>query len=725
MVIFVTSLHLILVVMNIHLWYAQQQQEVLLFPQQLTTCVGKTYNMSTTGSEVGAGVTYQWQVSTTSGGPYSNVVGGTGATTTSYTTDPLVAGVYYYVLQVTCANCGPCSNLSSQLTLTVNANPTVTVSPTSGTFCSPGGTPVTLTAGGANTYAWIPTLGLTPTSGSPVSANPSANTTYTVTGTDGNGCTGTATASIAVNNNAIITNVSANPANVCSGSNSQLTTCALIPTAVNGYTYGTGTGTLDPMTGAATVVSSLTDDAPMNTSNGGNTTAGASLALPFAFNFNGTSYTHYSASPDGWMVFSNSAGAATSQFINDITSTTNTPKIYPYWDDVATGTTGNVTVVTTGTAPNRIFIVQWFVTIPRNTSGPANSTFQAWIHECGGAIQFVYGAMNAAAMSASVGMTGNATNFQSVTISPNSVSIVTANNSNAGQPANGDMYSFTPATPTYSWSPATFLSSTSVASPLAVGVNATTTYTVTVTGAGGCTATSTVTINTSTLVCNAPTAAPACAGSNFTVTASHTGGGAPYTYLWSNSQTNAIMTDNQAAGTYTYTVTVTDACGSICTSGITVTVNAPPTVTASPSSGLICNPGGTAVSITANNAVTYTWAPASGLSATTGATVSANPTASTTYTVTGTDANGCTGTATVVITVATTPVIASISATPSIICSGGSSTLNVTHPAINYCQPTYSSGTAFGDSITLVNILTTTLNNVTGGAPSPFYTLFL
>jgi GEVED domain/Fibronectin type III domain len=47
---------------------------------------------------------------------------------------------------------------------------------------------------------------------------------------------------------------------------------------------------------------------------------------------------------------------------------------------------------------------------------------------------------------------------------------------------------------TYLWSPATFLSSTTIANPTATGVTATTSYTVTVTGAGGCSQVGNVTV---------------------------------------------------------------------------------------------------------------------------------------------------------------------------------------------------------------------------------------
>lgn len=107
---------------------------------------------------------------------------------TAVTPASLTAGV------ITITN--PAGSASSS-TYNVALNPTVTVSPTSASLCT-GGTPITLTAAGANTYAWTPSTGLSATTGDVVTANPTSTITYTVTGTDGNSCTNTATAVITV-----------------------------------------------------------------------------------------------------------------------------------------------------------------------------------------------------------------------------------------------------------------------------------------------------------------------------------------------------------------------------------------------------------------------------------------------------------------------------------------------------------------------------------------------
>lgn len=76
---------------------------------------------------------------------------------------------------------GPCAGANT-FTVTVLPRPVVSVTPT--TACGP----VTLTASGANTYAWTPTAGLNMSTGATVIANPAATTTYTVIGRANNGC---------------------------------------------------------------------------------------------------------------------------------------------------------------------------------------------------------------------------------------------------------------------------------------------------------------------------------------------------------------------------------------------------------------------------------------------------------------------------------------------------------------------------------------------------------
>jgi hypothetical protein len=153
-------------------------------------CAGATKAMTASGITTDAGITNQWQVSNTSGGPYSNVSGGTGATTASYTSAALAAGTYYYVLNSTCTN-SSITSTSNELVLTVNALPTISISaPNGGAFC---GTQE-MTASGASTYVWTPASSLSSNTGASVFFTGTTNVSVAVTGTDANGCVGTSSA---------------------------------------------------------------------------------------------------------------------------------------------------------------------------------------------------------------------------------------------------------------------------------------------------------------------------------------------------------------------------------------------------------------------------------------------------------------------------------------------------------------------------------------------------
>ena len=85
-----------------------------------------------------------------------------------------------------------CPGPSGTFSVTVNPSPIVTATsnPLDGLICA--GSNITLNGGGANTYTWSGNV----TNG--IAFAPTTSTTYTVTGTDGNGCTNTATKSVTV-----------------------------------------------------------------------------------------------------------------------------------------------------------------------------------------------------------------------------------------------------------------------------------------------------------------------------------------------------------------------------------------------------------------------------------------------------------------------------------------------------------------------------------------------
>ncbi|GAB3203165.1 gliding motility-associated-like protein [Pontibacter aydingkolensis] len=134
------------------------------------------------------------------------------------------------------------------------------------------------------------------------------------------------------------------------------------------------------------------------------------------------------------------------------------------------------------------------------------------------------------------------------------------------------------------------------------------------------------------------------------------------TYTWSPATGLSATTGNSVTAkpteTTTYTITGTNSstgCTSITT--YTVIANPLPVVTVTSDKAALCQ-GQDETILTASGGDTYTWAPATGLSATTGASVTASPAATTTYTVTGYNTEtGCSSTKTIIITVNDLPQI--------------------------------------------------------------------
>jgi gliding motility-associated-like protein len=217
---------------------------------------------------------------------------------------------------------------------------------------------------------------------------------------------------------------------------------------------------------------------------------------------------------------------------------------------------------------------------------------------------------------------------------------------------------------TYTWSPATGLSGTSGATVNFNGA-ATTTYTITGTSAQNCTGSATVLVTVNPL--------PTITGNNVGVCNSgsvdvNVAGASSYTWSPATnlSGTTGASVTFTAGTTTTYTITGTNANNCTNTLSLTVTV----------SSGVLVNAGpdqaecqGTPITLTATGANAYSW--------TGGITngQSFNPAVGTlTYTVTGTDLAGCTGTDDVQVTINPNPTVGA--GQDQSFCAGTSTTLN-------------------------------------------------
>lgn len=192
-------------------------------------------------------------------------------------------------------------------------------------------------------------------------------------------------------------------------------------------------------------------------------------------------------------------------------------------------------------------------------------------------------------------------------------------------------------------------------------------------GTPPCSSTSSTTVTV--VDCNIPTCSvsassstPICVGGSFDLTASDVSNVISYSWsgpgFTSSIQNPVSIPSPAAAGSYNYTVTATIA-GATCTSTTTLVVNPLPNVNAGADQS-ICD--GSTATLTAFGATSYSWN--SGV--TNG--VPFTPVGTQTYTVTGQNANGCTNTDQVVITVNPLPVVNA--GTDVTICSNQTVTLS-------------------------------------------------
>lgn len=186
-----------------------------------------------------------------------------------------------------------------------------------------------------------------------------------------------------------------------------------------------------------------------------------------------------------------------------------------------------------------------------------------------------------------------------------------------------------------------------------------------------------------------------CSGQQVTLS----GSGAD-TYTWNNGVTNGVPFTPSGPGTYTVTGTQNGCTG---TDQMVISMGSLTTLDAGPNQS-VC--AGQSVTLTATGATTYSW----NNGVTNG--VPFTPTTTTTYTVTGQDAGGCTATDQVTVTVNATP--AANAGPDQTICAGQSVTLT----ASGISNPVWTNGVVDGQSFTPTATTTYTVNGTSaGGCP--------
>jgi hypothetical protein len=173
----------------------------------------------------------------------------------------------------------------------------------------------------------------------------------------------------------------------------------------------------------------------------------SSLALPFAFNFAGSFYSNIRVSSNGWITFASPTPSASQNYTNNVANANVIkPALFALWDDI------ELTVIPkyqiSGTAPNRIFKIE-FSKQKWDYAGPTDAiSFQVWLYEKSNVIEYIYkqgpGALRFP--SATIGIydaNGKYLLLNDVSASPTTTSSTFIFTLNA-KPATGQVYRFTP-----------------------------------------------------------------------------------------------------------------------------------------------------------------------------------------------------------------------------------------------------------------------------------------
>jgi hypothetical protein len=515
-------------------------------------------------NSVVSGVSYLWSNGDTS---FSSIVAP--SVTTSYT--------------VTMSSISGCTGSSSVVVVNVNPTPIITVN--SGAICE--GNSFTMIPSGASTYTFSSGLSV---------VTPVENTSYSVSGTDINGCVSSvmAISDVTVHALPIIT---VNSGAICEGNS-----FTMIPSGASTYTFSSGSAIVIPMystsysvigsdlngcVSSVMAVSEVTvNTLPIITVNSGAICEGNSFTMI----------------PSGASTYTFSSGSA---IVSPITSTS-----YSVSGTDLNGCENHVAAVSEVTVNALPLITvnsgavcegNSFTMIPSGASTYTFSSGSAIVTPISTTSYSVSGTDINGCVSSVMAVSG---------VTVNALPLITVN---SGAVCEGNSFTMIPTgANTY-----TFSSGSAIVTPIS-----TTSYSVSGTDLNGCLssviAVSEVTVNALPLI--TVNSGAVCEGNSFTMIPS---GANTYTFSGGSAIVSPISTTS-------YSVSGTDLNG--CENHIIavseVTVNALPLITVN--SGAICE--GNSFTMIPSGASTYTFSSGSSL---------VTPTATSTYSVSGTDINGC------------------------------------------------------------------------------------
>lgn len=603
---------------------------VLSVSGSTSICIGAAATLTVSGA-----TTYSWS---------------TGGLTDNISDSPVITTTYSAIGTDAMTTC------STTITkvVTVNNLPVVTVN--SGNLCT--GSVFTLTPGGASTYVY---------SNGSNTVSPLTNESFTVTGTDANGCVNTVVSNVTVSALPVI---SVNTGTICSG-----TVFTLNPTGAVSYSYSPSlTATVNPSSttsysvigtdanGCVSPVAAVSEvtvfTSPVSAINSGSICAGqiftmtpTNNTLTFTFPGAGGTNTVSPSATTSYTVIGEDAIGCQSR-------------------EVSTVTVVALPVVTVNSGS--ICAGSVFTMVPQ------------------GASTYVFSnGINTVSPTSNTSYSVLGTSIEGCVASADAVSNVTVNAIPAiavtsGSVCLGSAYTMTASgASTY-----IYQGGSSSVSP-----SANSTYTVTGVSAEGCPSSNTATANVTVMalpVLSIASATAICEGASTTLTVT---GASSYTWNVSNSNLSSYTVTPLTTTTYTVYGSGANGCSDFATQAIVV--NSLPTITVN--SGTIC-PGASFI-ITPSGALVYSF---------TGGSATVTPASTTNYSVTGTDANGCISASAAVSTVNVASAIVLTVAGNTTICTG--QTANLTASGAT----TYSWNATTLTSTIAVNPTANTSYTVTG-----------
>lgn len=215
---------------------------------------------------------------------------------------------------------------------------------------------------------------------------------------------------------------------------------------VSEYPFASILGTYNEISGGTVLGSNANDDESFN-----------AIPLGFNFSFNGVQYTQISIQTDGFLAF----GTSVLNSNLAISSATGTNNIVSAFNrDLMSRSDGELSYLLSGTAPNRVFTVQWknYRRIPTLASGDIIN-FQIQLQETTNAVVFAYGSYTlttiSTAQTVQVGLRGDSNaDFNNRSTTTNWSATVPGTAANASclinatvYPSNGLSFVFAPQVP--------------------------------------------------------------------------------------------------------------------------------------------------------------------------------------------------------------------------------------------------------------------------------------